>query len=128
VHERLGELVTTDGGKLKTVVKNLVGNALKFTRRRGGGRRPRRRRLPRLAVRTRASASRPSTLPVIFEMFRQVDARRRAATAASASGSIVKRLVTLLGGTIDVDRRRRRLDLHGHRADRPATRSARPPA
>src|SRR5262249_48943152 len=63
------EVVTTDGGKLKTVVKNLVGNALKFTTdgsvtidARGDG--------DFLTVRVRDTGIgiAPEYLPVIFEM------------------------------------------------------------
>src|SRR6185295_4248573 len=67
------EPVTTDGGKLKTVVKNLVGNALKFTQtgevavdaRADGD-------FLVLAVRDTGIGIAPDHLPLIFEMFRQI--------------------------------------------------------
>jgi signal transduction histidine kinase len=97
--------IRTDRRKLKIILKNLVGNALKFT---AAG---------EVAVCCEVSSGRcafsvadtgvgiaPEHLPVIFEMFRQGDSSdARSYSGVGLGLYIVRRLVTQLGGDVHVE-------------------------
>jgi signal transduction histidine kinase len=98
--------IATDPAKLKIVLKNLIGNAVKFTpqggitvqaRCRGGG--------IEVCVTDTGIGIPPEAFALIFEPFRQVESDGRGAQRGTGLGLyIVKRLlVDLLNGTVEVE-------------------------
>ncbi len=94
--------VCTDSAKLKMVIKNLIGNAIKFTKAgsvrvethpHAGG--------VRICVADTGVGIPEESLPAIFEPFQQLDETHGQGTGLGLH--IVKRLLTLLGGSITVE-------------------------
>ncbi|HUI27958.1 MAG TPA: HAMP domain-containing sensor histidine kinase, partial [Candidatus Kryptonia bacterium] len=97
--------IRSDAAKLQVIVRNLVHNALKFT---DSGQvtvtvtaDPNRERV-HFVVQDSGRGIAAQDLNVIFEMFRQSSERDPAAGGVGLGLYIVKRLVALLGGEIDV--------------------------
>ncbi len=97
--------VFTDRRKLKIVLKNLIGNALKFTPKgevvaaceRVGDH-------CRFTVRDTGIGIPSDALPHVFDMFRQVDSSEtRSYSGAGLGLYIVKSLLTQLGGQVQVE-------------------------
>jgi len=95
----------TDPLKLKMVLKNLVGNAIKFTER-GSITVTARRVNGRvdIGVTDTGMGIARDAIPVIFDAFRQVDQSSAQRQGGAGLGLyITRRLLDLLGGTITVD-------------------------
>lgn len=96
--------LATDPLKLKMVLKNLIGNALKFTEQgrvmvsaaaRDGG--------IEFRVTDTGPGIAPEALPIIFEAFRQANTSSMRHGGVGLGLYIVRRLLDILGGTITVD-------------------------
>lgn len=95
----------SDPVKLKVVLKNLIGNALKFTE--AGTVVVRSRALDggaEITVADSGTGIAPEVIPIIFEAFRQGEpAMTRQYGGVGLGLYIVRRLLDLLGGTVDVE-------------------------
>jgi signal transduction histidine kinase len=102
----LGELasVTTDRGKLRQILLNLAGNAVKFTDR--GGVRLSVREMGDTVVVTVADTGigiAPEHLSAVFDEYRQISGSREAKPQGTGLGlTVSRRLARLLGGDIQV--------------------------
>ncbi len=101
-----------DASRIRQVLFNLVGNAVKFTER--GGVTVRTERQPRLdgrvdwtvRVRDTGIGIAPQALPTLFDRFTQADGRIARHFGGSGLGLAISReLVTLMGGRIEVESR-----------------------
>ncbi len=101
--------VISDETRIQQIVTNLLSNAVKFTeagkvvlaaRARGADQ-------VEIEVRDTGPGIDPEDIPKIFEQFRQLDGRTTRKSGGTGLGlSIVKKLVELLGGSIEVQSQR----------------------
>jgi signal transduction histidine kinase len=100
-------ILATDRGKLKTVIKNLVHNALKFTPQGSVDVRAvvaARPEAVQIVVRDTGIGIAPSSLSAIFEMFRQLEpADTRQYGGVGLGLYIVQRFLELMGGEVQVN-------------------------
>ena len=108
----LAEQVITDPDRLKEILINLVGNAIKFTREEdiivrvkdGGMDHDRKRPLYVIEVEDKGIGIPKDRIPFIFDVFSQADASASKSYEGTGLGlAIVKGLVTRMGGTIGVE-------------------------
>ncbi len=108
VGDRVPAFVRSEGVRLRQVLTNLVGNALKFTERGEvvvwlGAERVGDRTLLRLAVRDTGIGIEPEALGRLFDAFSQVDpSTTRRAGGTGLGLAISRQLVEMLGGQVDV--------------------------
>jgi signal transduction histidine kinase len=96
----------TDGNKLRHILQNLINNAVKFTFKGDvtiSARCPPTGQSVEFKVADTGEGIPRESLPVVFDMFRQVDSSSTRSFSGVGLGLyIVKRFTELLGGTIEV--------------------------
>jgi signal transduction histidine kinase len=106
VERDLGPVVS-DRGKVKQILLNLLGNALKFTHQGGvtiRARRDRREKALVLSVSDTGIGIAPADQGRIFEDFRQLDNSPTRAYGGTGLGlSICRRLAQMLGGSLSLE-------------------------
>ncbi len=104
------QLITADPGRVRQVLLNLIGNAIKFTET--GGilltlsmvKGPGRQTALRFSVRDTGPGLRPQDVDRIFEEFEQVDGTSTRKHGGAGLGlAISKRLILSMNGTVSVD-------------------------
>jgi signal transduction histidine kinase/CheY-like chemotaxis protein len=103
----LPQTIKTDGARLRQIVMNLAGNAVKFTETGGVGIRvaPRGTMLA-ITIEDTGPGIAPARLEAIFEEFEQADALTAHRHGGTGLGlAISRRLVRLMGGEITVESR-----------------------
>jgi signal transduction histidine kinase len=99
--------VSTDSERLRHILTNLLGNAVKYTNSGGivlSARHLRDERMVEFKVADTGIGIPPEELPHIFDMFSQVRSSRRHSSGGVGLGLyIVKKFTELLGGDIHVD-------------------------
>lgn len=112
IAERMPEFLRLDPARLRQILLNLLGNAIKFTKTGrvrvalDAAQAPDGALMLRLVVEDSGIGIAPEALPRLFERFAQADgsiSRRYGGTGLGLA--IVKRLLDLMNGTIDVDSR-----------------------
>jgi PAS domain S-box-containing protein len=111
IDDQVPALLLLDAGRVRQVLVNLVGNAIKFTPSgridvsvRAGGRRESGQALIEVAVRDTGIGVPPEKQRAIFEEFVQADGSTSRQYGGTGLGlAIVSRLVAMMGGTIGVE-------------------------
>ncbi len=98
--------VKTDSGKLRHILQNLINNAIKFTEKgtvKVSARRCSESERVEFKVVDTGIGIPQESLPVIFEMFRQVNGSPAKSGGVGLGLHIVKKFTEMLGGKIDVE-------------------------
>ena len=108
VEDRVPTMVQGDPGRLRQVLTNLVGNAVKFTDRGDVivrlAREPGRPNRYRFTVQDSGIGIAPEVLPQLFQSFSQADGSMARKYGGTGLGlAITRRLVEMMGGTVDVE-------------------------